>query len=322
MARNLYTKNYHNMFEISSLVQKSLRRGDVEFACYAASEMEKSYRAYLWKRLLVTSAEDCFDLVTNQVLRCKEDDDVRKDNINLSRAVSVLISARKNRDADYFACNLLYSRYKKDFPDGGSIQTRHGHDVEKLSYLLVDELLKCNDENVGYLANEIRLWYRGLFWVCMKRACDSLNCSVLTEEVLSLEKVDLAQKMNDASTTIFISKAITSIMKFVKYGKEIFVHGQPVMYDIDNYQSRRNIPEYTYDCHTIIGKKRGLTDDDFIVSEQECLNPHKEGEYDTLDWANSRKWRVEGRGNVFEIPKMPKDVYKEVNEGIFSNTLF
>lgn len=322
MAQNLYTKNGHNMFEISSLIQKAIRRGDREFACYAASEMEHSYRPYLWKRLFVTSAEDCFDLVTSDVLRCKTEDDKARDNENLSKAVSILVDARKNRDADYFACNLLYSRYKKDYPCGGNVQTRHGHDVERLSHIFVEELLNCNDENVGYLANEIRLWYRGLFWVCVKNACDKLNYSKLTNEILSLKKVDLAQKMNDASTTIYLCKAMTSIMKFVKYGEDVFAHSQPNFYDINDYQARRIIPQYTYDCHTIIGKNRGLTDDDFIISEQQCLTPHQEGDYDNLEWVNSRKWRTEGRGNVFDVPKMPKDIYKMANEGIFQQTLF
>lgn len=322
MAQGLYTKNGHNMFEISSLIQKAVRRGDAEYACYAASEMERAYRPYLWKRLFVTSAEDCFDLVTSDVLACKESDDIARDNANLSKAVSILVSARKNRDADYFACNLLYSRYKKDYPCGGSVQTRHGHDVEKLQYILVEELLNCNDENVGYIANEIRLWYRGLFWVCMKRACDKIGSSILANEISSLKKVDLAQKMNDASTTIYLCKAMTSIMKYAKYGEGIFFNCQPVLYNVNDFQSRRNIPEYTYDCHTIIGKKKGLNDDDFIVSEQRCLTPHQEGEYDELDWTNSRKWRTEGRGNVFDVPKMPKDVYKMANQGIFQQTLF
>ena len=310
------------MFEISSLIQKAIRRGDAEFACYAASEMERSYRPYLWKRLFVTSAEDCFDLVTSDVLALKESDDKTRDNVNLSKAVSILVSTRKNRDADYFACNLLYSRYKKDYPCGGSVQTRHGHDVEKMSHILVEELLNCNDENAGYIANEIRLWYRGLFWVCMKRACDKLGSSILTEEISSLKKVDLAQKMNDASTTIYLCKAMTSIMKHIKYGADVFAKKEPALYDIDDFQSRRSVPEYTYDCHTIIGKRRGLNDDDFIVSEQKCLNPHQEGEYDELDWTNSRKWRTEGRGNVFDMPKMSKEVYKLVNQGIFLQTLF
>lgn len=106
MSVNLLTKNGHSMYEISSLVQKAIRRGDGEFACYAASEMEGLYRPYLWKRLFVTSAEDCFDMVTHEVLKLRREDERSKDNINISKAVSLLVATRKNRDADYFACNI------------------------------------------------------------------------------------------------------------------------------------------------------------------------------------------------------------------------
>lgn len=323
MSANLFTKNGHSMYEISSLIQKAIRRGDEEFACYAASEMEWSYRAYLWKRLFVTSAEDCYDLITNDVLKLRQADDVRKDNANLSKAVSLLVATRKNRDADFFACNLLYSRYKKDYPCGGEVQTRHGHDVEKLATCLKEALLRCDDVEVGYLANEIRLWYRGLFWVCVKDVAGKLNYQPLTEEVLALEDVDMMQQKNFANgTTIYISKAITSIFKFIKYGQDVFKQTKYKLFNIDDYQDRRIIPEYTFDCHTLIGKRKGLTDDDFLISEQKCLKPHQQGEYDDRDWANSRKWRTEGRGNVFEIPKMPKELYNQINKGIFQPSLF
>ena len=40
MANALYTKNGHNMFEVSSLIQKAIRRSNKDYACYAANELE------------------------------------------------------------------------------------------------------------------------------------------------------------------------------------------------------------------------------------------------------------------------------------------
>lgn len=64
----LRTKNGHDFFECSSLLQKSLRRGDIVYAARAANELMPKYSNYVWNRLLVVSAEDCNDLVTGEVL--------------------------------------------------------------------------------------------------------------------------------------------------------------------------------------------------------------------------------------------------------------
>lgn len=55
MANALYTKNGHNMFEVSSLIQKAIRRSNKDYACYAANELAPRFRKYLWKRLLCVS---------------------------------------------------------------------------------------------------------------------------------------------------------------------------------------------------------------------------------------------------------------------------
>lgn len=323
MSVNLFTKNGHSMYEISSLIQKAIRRGDAEYACYAASEMEMAYRPYLWKRLFVTSAEDCFDMVTHEILKLRREDERLKDNTNLSKAVSLLVATRKNRDADYFACNILYSRYKKDYEDDGEFKTRHGHNVEKLAERLKVAIMECDEYECGYIANEIRLWYRGLFWHCVKCVAEKLAFSLLREEILALEAVDMMQKNNFKNgTTIYISKALTTIFKAIKYGKDVFQSTSYDLLDINDFQERRIIPQYTYDCHTIVGKRRGLTDDDFLISEQKCLKPHQKGEYDDLDWINSRKWRTEGRCNNFDVPKFPKSIYEQINKGIFQQSLF
>jgi replication-associated recombination protein RarA len=114
---DLFTKNGHNMFDVSSLLQKAIRRGHHRYAGYAANELLGRYRSYLWKRLLTISAEDCWGVVTAEIVGLKKADDFvnatcKGYDINplfVAKAVTLLIKARKNRDADYFACNLLNS---------------------------------------------------------------------------------------------------------------------------------------------------------------------------------------------------------------------
>lgn len=111
----LRTLHGHNLFDISSLLQKSIRRGEYQLAGYAANEMFQRYECYLWKRLLTCSAEDCFGIMTKEIIAlmqasdkvnkgCKPD---CKNPLFVAKAIVLLCSARKNRDADYFACNFM-----------------------------------------------------------------------------------------------------------------------------------------------------------------------------------------------------------------------
>ena len=109
------TKSGHSMYDMASMLQKSIRRCDFNHAGYAANELYWSYGKYLWKRLLVISAEDCFGIVTKEIVGLKMADDIAnegrkgedKDPIFVAKAITLLCSARKNRDACYFACNFM-----------------------------------------------------------------------------------------------------------------------------------------------------------------------------------------------------------------------
>lgn len=112
----LKTRNGHNMYDMASMLQKAIRRGRVKHASYAAYELYGKYYKYVWKRLLVISAEDCYGIMTKEIVALKlADDEVNgsakgydRDSIFLSKAVLLLCMARKNRDACYVACNFMY----------------------------------------------------------------------------------------------------------------------------------------------------------------------------------------------------------------------
>ena len=115
MAYDLKTRNGHNMFDMSSMLQKAIRRNDIERASYAAYELYGNYYTYLWKRLLIISAEDCYGIMTKEIIALKlADDEVNKgkkgyekEPVFLSKAVTLLCMARKNRDGCYVACNFM-----------------------------------------------------------------------------------------------------------------------------------------------------------------------------------------------------------------------
>ncbi len=115
MAYDLTTRHGHNMYDMASLLQKSIRRGDYQRAGYAAMELFGRYNKYLWRRLLVISAEDCWGIMTKEIIALKLAEDqcfgdrkgYDKDPIFVAKAITLLCMAKKNRDACYFACNFM-----------------------------------------------------------------------------------------------------------------------------------------------------------------------------------------------------------------------
>ena len=107
-------KNYsgYNLYDMSSMLQKAIRRGDVFHASFAAKEMHVKYREYLWRRLLTVSAEDCYGIMTKEIVALWEADQIINGNkckswIFIAKAVTLLCMARKNRDADYVCLNFM-----------------------------------------------------------------------------------------------------------------------------------------------------------------------------------------------------------------------
>ncbi len=105
-----------SMYTMSSMLQKSIRRGDIDHASFAAKELRGNYYKYLWKRLLIISAEDCYGIITKEIIGLKIADDTANDGrkgydrdpLFISKAIVLLCMARKNRDACYVACNFMH----------------------------------------------------------------------------------------------------------------------------------------------------------------------------------------------------------------------
>lgn len=139
----LLTRNGHNMYDMSSMMQKAIRRGYVRYASYAAYELYGKYYNYVWKRLLVISAEDCYGIMTKEIIALKKADDIvnkdckgyDKDPIFLAKAVTLLCMARKNRDACYVGCNFMW-------PD----KKLSEEELQKIGHVNLQELAKLRLE--------------------------------------------------------------------------------------------------------------------------------------------------------------------------------
>lgn len=115
MAYQLKTRNGHNMYDMASLLQKSIRRADIDHASYAAYELFGNFHKYLWRRLIIISAEDCWGIITKEIIALHQAEEIAfgnrkgydKDPIFVAKAVTLLCMARKNRDGCYVACNFM-----------------------------------------------------------------------------------------------------------------------------------------------------------------------------------------------------------------------
>lgn len=117
----IYTDRHHySLYTVASALQKSLRRGDAKLAGAMALELFPRYSNYLWKRLFTVSAEDCYGIITKEIVALHEaflTINKGKKSMNfggrifISKAVILLASAKHNRDADLLS-NYVYD---KDF---------------------------------------------------------------------------------------------------------------------------------------------------------------------------------------------------------------
>lgn len=120
----LFTQRGYDFYEVASALQKSIRRGDVKLAGYMALELFPKYSEYCWKRLLTISAEDCYGVITKEIMALYEAFHVinhgkkaneLKGRIFISKAVLLLCQTKHNRDADILS-NYIYDK-KYDISD-------------------------------------------------------------------------------------------------------------------------------------------------------------------------------------------------------------
>jgi len=136
MTFRLLTANGYPFGEVTSALQKTIRRGLEEEAMYWAVEMETRFHEYLWKRLQVISIED-IGIADPQVvlyvaemrrlyaeLKSEYDKEPERKSrsfrMALSNAVLAMCRARKSRIGDEFQI-AIYGRiergWKLDIPD-------------------------------------------------------------------------------------------------------------------------------------------------------------------------------------------------------------
>lgn len=192
--------------------------------------------------------------------------------------------------------------------------------------LLERAIIGKDDIRAGYLANELMVRYREFLWKRLIMIAGNLNYQAITTEIVALKKADDMQTGSSPKSSIFVAKAVTVLLKVVKYGycgfyANDFPYPVTCLKDYDNrYMS---IPDYVFDCHTHKGKQRGKTKKEFIIAEQSALTPYKEGEYDQCGW--DRFFYLEKNGFYDKdhiTPRPDEKKMKEIEDGCVQQSLF
>lgn len=137
----LRTINGYDFYEVSSAMQKAIRRSDARVAGFFALELWHSgYRDYVWKRLFTISAEDCYGLITSEIEALWQGHElVNKKAVNpkgrifVSKAVILLCEVRKSRDADHLQ-NFIYDRKDVDVEKWIDDVRKESIDIPKYTY--------------------------------------------------------------------------------------------------------------------------------------------------------------------------------------------
>ena len=313
------TKNGRNMYDMLSLLQKAVRRGRYRDAAYAANELEQLFRKVAWSRILVISAEDCYGVLTKELIRLKEDDDFEKDNDNLGKAIAVMCKALKSRDACYFACNFILDNRNprqivvkpeeiKDYEDDYDV---FGTKQEKLLYdgevtvseeiaIMVKAIEHRDMDMIGFQMNKLRFEYRNKLWDAFYDYAKEKARSNIADEIYALRQADEFVNRNrkeGMKDEIFISKAAMILLydgdDSIGDVRSSEVVSLDELIDWSKYQIKKiedcqlkdnKVPEWVFDCHTIKGKIMGKTDWDMTVDEQEALYPKKMAYFDEASW--------------------------------------
>ena len=280
MAYEMVTRTGRNFYEVTSAMQNAIRNGDYEVAGYAMWELLPQYTPYLRKRLLVISAEDCYGVITKEILHLMD----IGDEAALTRALSLICKAKKNRDADYFVCNLMY------------VNSPTGANKDELSKALYSAIRKRRMVESGHLAAELFKKNRKAFWKMLTETAEMFYPHLVSEFAALSESNDRMSKPTEE--TIFVAKAIV-LMWTQRAEKEQLLSYPGMSFDkflepadieiikpLDQCRKIRGLfPEYLYNWHTAYGKYTLRRDAvHAIENDQKLLTPLEKNLFDDCTW--------------------------------------
>ena len=274
------TRTGRSFWEVTSAMQNAIRKGDYELAGYALWELLPQYTPYLRKRLLVISAEDCYGILTKEILPLCE----YGTEESLTKALALLCKAKKNRDADYFVCNLMYYDQPSGLSKPDLMKALHKA-IRKMDVIAAGrytaELFKLSRKDTWKVLNETMMVYYP--W--------------LETEFEALQRAnDQMTKPNDE--TIYVAKAIVLMWTKRENGDDYFALlgmqvWEPIPFEnieipkpVDQCAKVNGLfPEWAYNWHTTYGKYTLRRDAvHAIENDQRLLTPLEVNLFDDCSW--------------------------------------
>lgn len=314
MAYEMKTRTGRSFYEVTSAMQNAIRKGDYDVAGFAMWELLPGYTPYLRKRLLVISAEDCFGVLTKDVMSLCEVGDEE----SLTKALALLCAAKKNRDADYFVCNLMIPTDPR------------GYSKEELAQDLHQAIRKMDVEAAGLHSQALFKKSRNELWKVLLETA-KVYYPRLEDEVEAL-RVANNKVSKPSEETIFAAKAIVLMWTAMKRqnADELLAHPALDFYgviDPANITAPKPLeecerltglfPDWAYNWHTYHGKYDLRRDAvHAITNDQQLLTPLEVNLFDDCSWnrdinACLEKWNP----NRHRIPYDDGKVQPEVKYG-------
>lgn len=309
MAYQMLTRSGLSFWEVTSAMQNAIRKGDFEVAGYAMWELIPDYTPYLQKRLLVISAEDCYGIITKEILNLTRSGTEE----DLTRALSLLCLAKKNRDADYFVCNLMH--YKQSAALGKLELARELH----------TKIRRMDVVSAGALSAELFKLDRKGLWKMLTDTAMVYYPDILSEVVALNIANDSVSKPGEE--TIFVAKAIVlmwtkrnspeGLLSYDEMGfdRPMKADDIPIFKSLDECQKIKGLfPEWAYNWHTYYGKYKLKRDAvHAIENDQKLLTPLEVNLFDDCTWnqdinACLEKWNPRNRRLPYDDGKVRPEV--------------
>lgn len=280
LAYQMLTRTGKSFWEVTSAMQNAIRKGDYELAGYAMWELLPQYTPYLRKRLLVISAEDCYGVLTKEILALTEIGDEE----HLTRALALMCAAKKNRDADYFVCNLMYSNGMNDMTK------------DELTKALHTAIRKRDVVSAGHLSADLFKKNRKEFWRMLQEST-RVYYPHLEDEMAALQRAN--DKMTKpAEETIFVAKAMVLMWTKKETKEGLLAHPDMSFYGLldptsilvpkplDQCEKIKGLfPEWAYNWHTSYGKYQLRRDAVHAIdNDQKLLTPLEVNLFDDCSW--------------------------------------
>lgn len=175
-----------------------------------------------------------------------------------------------------------------------NLRTKRGYDFYECASAMQKAIRRKDCKTAGFFA--IELWesgYRDYVWKRLFTISAEDCWGVITKEIEALwQGHELVNKnAKEPKGRVFVSKAVVILCMADKsrdadhLSNFVYDRGTEEEYEKWIEDVRREpvqIPEYTFDCHTMKGKKRGMTKEQFFKDEYEALKPRQAGLFDNL----------------------------------------